>query len=271
LSRRGLQDSEDRRPAPAPTVEVYTDHESSSRRVAQIVAQAAERAGSRFTLVISGGTAPRRLFELLAAGFPRPLPWERTHLFWADERCVPPEHPESNYGVARGLFIGKVPIPSPNVHRIRGEEGREAAADAYSQELSGMFGGGPPPFDLALLGLGTDGHTCSLFPGAPTVWSPRLVEPATSPSGIADRVTLTPAALRGCSEVAFLVSGAEKADAVARSLEGPDDPALLPARAIRPASGRVVWVLDEAAAARLSRLRKEARPDPRRDALGRSC
>ncbi|MFN2433235.1 MAG: 6-phosphogluconolactonase [Gemmatimonadota bacterium] len=232
---------------------VAEDHEASCRRAARMIADAAAPVAGRdaFTLVLSGGSAPRRLFELLAEGFPAPLPWELVHVFWCDERCVPPDHPESNYGAARTLLLDHVPIPPGGVHRMRGELGPERGAEAYREELTALSPAGPPAFDLALLGLGDDGHTCSLFPGSPALGSPRAVEPARSPRGIAGRITLTPAGLAGAQRVMFLVAGEGKAEAVAQTLEGERPAGEVPARAIRP-RGEVVWLLDAAAAADLS-------------------
>lgn len=247
------------------TIEVAPDHEASSRRAAEIIARAVAKqpAPERFAFVIPGGSGPRRLFELLAEGFPDPLPWSRIHVFWSDERCVPPDDPQSNYGAARRLLLSRAPVPESNVHRILGEASPAEAAAAYRRELSEFFGAALPAFDLALLGLGRDGHTCSLFPGSPLLQSDRAVEPADSPEGVRHRVTLTPAALAGCRTVVFLVSGAEKARPVAETLEGPEEPGRFPARAIRPDGGRVLWLLDAAAASALGNLRPEGPPGAR--------
>jgi 6-phosphogluconolactonase len=235
-------------------IEVGADHEANSQRAAELVAEALqESGGGRFALVIPGGSTPTRLFDLLSEGFPSALPWERVHLFWSDERCVPPEHPESNYGGARRLLIERLALPADRLHRMRGEAGAGTGAADYRRELARFFGDGLPAFDLAVLGLGHDAHTCSLFPGSPALGSGRAVEPARSPAGVAKRITLTPAAFRRAARVLFLVSGAEKAEAVARSLEGDGNPSWLPARAIRPERGLTRWLLDRAAAANLER------------------
>jgi 6-phosphogluconolactonase len=248
------------------------DHEENSRRAAALIQRAAEAAGGRgaFALVLPGGSTPARLFELLSEGYPTPLAWERTHLFWSDERCVPPNHPQSNYGNARAGLIQRVPLPAANVHRMRGEDPPPRAAASYRRRLAAFFGSPRPAFDLALLGLGRDGHTCSLFPGSAALASAQAVAAARAPEGVADRITLTPVALRGARRVLFLVSGEEKARAVARTLDGKEDPAACPARAIRPASGEALWLLDRAAAAELWSVRKRAARSPRSAGPGRS-
>jgi 6-phosphogluconolactonase len=238
-------------PAARARAVVAPDAGAASAHAARLVARAAASTPGRFSLVLSGGKTPRPLFRMLARGLPGPLPWERVHAFWADERCVPRGHPESNAGQAGALLLERVPIPAENVHRIRGEDAPDRAAASYRRELERCFGSGPPAFDLVLLGLGADGHTCSLFPGSPALESPRAAEPAVAPEGVRDRVTLTPAGLRGARRIVFLVTGAGKARAAARALEGRGTPSELPSRAVRPAAGEPLWVLDREAAAEL--------------------
>jgi 6-phosphogluconolactonase len=235
-------------PAAGARALVAPDAGAASAHAARLVAGAAASTPGRFSLVLSGGRAPRPLLGMLARGQPRTLPWERVHAFWADERCVPAGHPESNAGQARALLLERVPIPAENVHRIRGEDPPGRAAASYRDELERFFGSGPPAFDVVLLGLGADGHTCSLFPGSPALESPRAAEPAVAPEGVRDRVTLTPAGLRGARRIVYLVTGPEKASAVARALEGDGTPSELPSRAVRPAAGEPLWVLDREAA-----------------------
>lgn len=239
---------------------VSNDHQASCRLAAERIATALERpldpAGP--ALVLSGGSAPPPLLELLAADEPRPLPWSGLRVFWSDERCVPPADPESNYRMAREILLDRVDVRPENVHRMHGERGPEEGARAYRETLASVFGAERAPrFDVALLGLGRDGHTCSLFPRAATLRSTRTAEPAHSPEGVPSRITLTPAGLAGAALVLFLVSGSAKAPAVSRTLEGGGTPDDLPARAIRPA-GEVVWLLDRAAAAELRETRRTA-------------
>jgi len=241
-------------------IAVFPDEEalmrSEANDVATIAAEATAARG-RFLLALSGGSTPRRLYELLAREpWARRIDWSRVHVFWGDERCVPPDHPQSNYRMAREALLDRVPIPPANIHRILGEVEPHRAADLYEQTLRSFFGSaeGPPgrSFDLALLGMGTDGHTASLFPGAPPVtedrrWAmPYNVE---SPSSMW-RITLTPVVLNAADDVTFLVVGTKKADRLREVLSG-GDRAALPALAIRPRHRPPHWRVDAAAAARL--------------------
>ncbi len=207
-------------------------------------------ASGRFAVALAGGSTPRALYALLAdprAPYREALPWARTHVFFGDERTVPPDHPESNYGTAREALLARVPIPPENVHRIRGEEDPVAAARSYEDDLRAFFGR-PPRFDLVLLGLGADGHTASLFPGSPALEEPRLVAAPFVPALGARRITLTLPALDAASRVVFLVSGATKAPAVALILSGGPGSEALPAARVRPLDGTVLWLVDRAAA-----------------------
>jgi 6-phosphogluconolactonase len=235
------------------------DAEAVAREGAQRIAAAAARAVAergRFTIALSGGSTPRRLYELLAdpAGpFRESVPWERVHVFFDDERHVPPDHPDSNYRMARMALLARVPAGS--VHRMRGER-REArtAAEEYEAELGSFFGASPgidlpPRLDLVLLGLGADGHTASLFPGSAALGegSRWVVAPFVERLGVF-RITLTLPVLNRAREVLFLVSGAAKAEALSRSLAPPPDAPFPPAALVRPEAGTLVWLADAAAA-----------------------
>ena len=232
-------------------------------------ANAAISAGGRFTLALSGGSTPKAAYSLLSTRDTRPMRaglWGLTHILWGDERCVPPDDPRSNYRMAKEALLDRVPIPANQIHRIRGEDDPEKAAADYERTLRSLLGRHPErsdSIDLVLLGLGEDGHTASLFPGQPAVhetarWvvavpgSSRL--PLTghrSPDTTLPRVTLTPGILNRARNVTFVVSGASKAQTLQRVLEGPFNPDILPAQAIRPAEGRLTWMVDEAAAGAL--------------------
>jgi 6-phosphogluconolactonase len=238
----------------APVVRRVADAVEVARVAAEEVARAASRAVAErggFTLALAGGSTPRRLYALLAdpaAPFRARVPWGRTHVFFGDERPVPPDHPESNYRMAREALLAHVAVGS--VHRIRGEDPR--AAEEYERELGAFFGlgpgGAPPRLDLVLLGLGPDGHTASLFPdGAPPDDEPRWVLAPFVPHLGTRRVTLTLRALNAARAILFLVAGAEKAAALARVLAGATDAPLLPAARVRPEGGSVTWVVDRAA------------------------
>ncbi|MBZ5513378.1 MAG: 6-phosphogluconolactonase [Acidobacteriia bacterium] len=233
--------------------------ELSHAAAARFVERCPERAekGSVFAAALSGGSTPRRLYELL--GEPRFSPrmaWDRVHLFQVDERCVPPDHAESNYRMIRESLLDRVGIPSANVHRIQAElPDPENAAELYTRELGRVLRpprGELPRLDLVFLGMGPDGHTASLFPGSSALaerakWvSANFVEKLR-----ANRITLTYPVLNAAREIIFLVAGEEKAETLRRVLEGPQEPERLPAQGIRPVDGRLEWFLDTAAAARL--------------------
>ncbi|HXW50499.1 MAG TPA: 6-phosphogluconolactonase [Candidatus Acidoferrales bacterium] len=206
-----------------------------------------------FAVALSGGTTPKAMFELLTGtDFAEDIRWDAVHLFWGDERCVPPDDPRSNYGMARAALIDKVSIPPENVHRMCGEDEPHEAAVAYDEELARFFEG-PARFDLVYLGLGPDGHTASLFPDTTALGvmdrecvANLVGEKVASPW----RLTLTYPPLNASRAVIFLVDGPGKADIVAQVLEGPSDPKRLPSQGIIPA-GDLVWLLDRAAASKL--------------------
>ena len=219
----------------------------------EVRARAAIAQRNCFAVALSGGKTPARSFELLAsARFAGKIEWPRVHFFWGDERCVPPDDPASNFGQARTSLLAPIHAQDKSVHRMRGElEPREGARD-YTGLLSRFFGG-DPIFDLVYLGLGPDGHTASLFPHSQSLEETVSACVATHvrANPIPWRLTLTYPALNAARAVLFLVTGADKSDALHRVLEGPRDPASLPAQGIAPAEGPPTWLVDRAAAARL--------------------
>jgi 6-phosphogluconolactonase len=226
----------------------------AERVVARAMDAVAHRA--RFLFCLAGGATPKPLYELLAsASIARRIEWPRVHVFWGDERCVPPDHPESNYRMAREALLDHVPLPATNIHRIRGEDEPSKAAAAYEELLGDFFGSRETSvttsFDLVHLGMGADGHTASLFPGSAAAQETgRWVVATPGPQPGSWRVSLTPALLNAAEDVTFLVSGANKAERLKDVLEdGARD--LLPAQLIRPTHGALHWMIDEAAAARL--------------------
>jgi len=233
---------------------ILPDLEAVSRAAAERFAVLA-RSSDPFSVALSGGNTPRRLYELLATPlFCEQIPWRQVHVFWSDERCVPPDDPASNYRLAREALLAHVPLPAGNVHRVPGELGPAAAAQAYAQELREFFDVQWPTFDLVLLGLGDDGHTASLFPDAPALnETSRPVLGVTAHYGNrpARRVTLTLPAINAARQVMFLVGGAAKAEIVRAVLEGPA--ARFPAQHVRPTPGHLAWLIDAAAAAQLRR------------------
>jgi len=225
-------------------------------------AEEAIRASGRFVVALSGGSTPRALYALLASAPYAPLvDWPRVLVFWGDERCVPPGNPASNYRMTREALLDRVPLPKANVHRIRGEADPVEAAGAYEGELRRTFATpeGPPRrtpgarFDLVLLGLGDDGHTASLFPGTAAVHEATRWVVAHHVAALSMwRITLTPVVINAAAEVVFLVSGQPKAAILQRVLEGAPRPDTLPAQAIAPSDGQLRWLVDAAAAKKLS-------------------
>lgn len=240
----------------APEIIILPDPAAVAHEAAQSFRDSAmEAIGSRgrFSVVLPGGSTPGALFAALATDPIRgQIPWTGVHLFWGDERCVPPTDPASNYRLASQILISFLPIPSDNVHRIQGEMSPADAARAYERELVGYFCGPHPRFDLVVLGLGADGHTASLFPGSPALCERDRLAMAVTASyqdRPTERVTLTPKALNTARQVVFLVTGSAKTSIVRDVLQGPVN--RLPAQYIQPSAGRLAWLLDTEAAALL--------------------
>jgi len=238
------------------TVEVLESPVSAATRGAVLffstAADVMAREG-RFTVALSGGSTPIPLFERIAeqaAG--SGLPWRKVHLFWADERCVPPDHPDSNYRQVRDNLLTRLPKPGPVVHRIRGELSPEEAARACAAELAFCFPGSAiPRFDMIWLGVGSDGHTASLFPGMdPAAFAGRTAVEVQPAGTKLPRVTLTLGVINNARHVVFLVTGQDKADIVAEILEGKDS-GRYPAGLVVPTDGTLTWLLDREAAGRL--------------------
>lgn len=243
-------------------IRVSDDIAALARAAAEEVLRAAldaVAARGRFTIALSGGSTPQALYRLLASPddpFRARMPWSAIHFFWGDERHVPPDHPESNYRMVREAMLDRVPVPPGNSHRIRAEEKDAARAAAeHEAELRSFFAlreGEWPRFDLVLMGLGPEGHTASLFPGSPAITeNVRLVVAPWVEPLHTFRITMTPPVFNHAAELLFLVSGEEKAQAVHAVLEGERDPGLVPAQVVRPVEGRLVWMLDRAAARNL--------------------
>ena len=221
------------------------------------VAAAAEARGVA-RVAISGGTTPKVMFGLLADQsqpyFAR-VPWDRLHLFWVDERCVPPTDPESNYRMTNEAMLSKVPLPPAQIHRMEGELDPGVAASRYEAALRTEFrleGAETPVFDLVLLGMGNDGHTASLFPHTAALYEMvRLVVANHVPQMDTWRITLTWPVINQGREVAFLIEGAGKTQVLHDVLLGPYQPDATPSQLIRPASGKLSLLLDAAAASKL--------------------
>jgi len=234
-------------------VRVYPDPDALSEAVAEALAELIRTtvtARGRFYMALSGGRAPFRTFRRLVEAFRDAVPWSGVHVFWADERYVPFEDARSHYRMVREVFLDHVPIPPDQVHPMpTAEPDPEAAARAYEALLRTYFPGPWPAFDLAILGVGADGHTASLFPGSPalaerTRWVVAVREPTADPPV---RLTLTLPVLNHAVWVYFIVTGPEKTAALRRALADPPDPVGCPASAVRPVRGDLVWWVDRAA------------------------
>jgi 6-phosphogluconolactonase len=217
-------------------------------------AHAAIRERGRFSVALSGGSTPRDLhLRLSNPPLVDQVEWARMHVFFGDERCVPPDDERSNFRMAKETLLSKVPIPPEQVHRLRGELPPEEAAADYERQLGEFFGNEPPRLDLILLGMGDNGHTASLFPGLSAVREQQRWVVAENVAEVGMwRITLTPVVLNLAREDVFLVAGAAKAKMLRQVLEGPYAPDRLPAQVVRPAMGEVIWMVDAAAAAELA-------------------
>ncbi|HZZ00997.1 MAG TPA: 6-phosphogluconolactonase [Candidatus Baltobacteraceae bacterium] len=236
-------------------IKVYPNADEVAAKLADLIVDVGQTALADrgvFRVALSGGNTPRHAYELLARE-PRnmALPWKDVFIYFGDERCVPPDDEQSNYRMARKTFLDKVAIPPANVHRIRGEADPGFAANNYASIIRTDLAD-PPRFDLVLLGLGPDGHTASLFPGSPPdLHDSVLVRAVFAEAQDMWRVTMTPKLINLGRTVAFAVEGAEKADVLAKVLEGPVDPSKYPAQIVNPTSGRLLWLIDELAAGML--------------------
>jgi len=241
-------------------IATYADLDSLSQKAAQYTVHIANQAivdHGRFNLALAGGSTPKKLYALLAAEpYRSQIDWRLVEVFWGDERCVPPNDPESNFHMAQEELLSKVPILAGHIHRVPAEmPDHNAAAQAYEDEIRRVFiTDSIPDFDLIQLGLGPEGHTASLFPHQVSLHEQqRLVIPVTTPKPPPDRLTFTPPLLNAAHNVLFLAAGAEKAEAVHAILEGEYQPDEYPAQIVRPTNGEVTWLLDTAAASELTK------------------
>lgn len=233
--------------------------EALIRKALQLFARFADegvREKDRFFVALSGGSTPVPMYRKMGEEpWRSAIPWNRTHIFWVDERCVPVRDPASNYGAAKGDFVGRIPIPPAQIHPMPGDLDPAEGAERYEAGLIGCFGLKPrefPVFDLVLLGLGRDGHTASLFPGQTSLdEDERLVISVTGGEPFLPRLTLTFPVINHARHAIFLVSGKGKADILRAVLDDKDE--TRPARRVRPGNGDVTWLLDRDAASMLSK------------------
>lgn len=241
------------------TVKISPSVAEVTRAAAELMvasAEAAVKARGQARIAISGGSTPKSVFALLASEYREQMPWAQVQLFWVDERCVPPDDPESNYGMTKAAMLDEVPLPAANVHRMEGELDPEEAASRYEAALRTAFrleGAETPTFDLIVLGLGPDGHTASLFPHTEGLHEmSRLCLANHVPQKDTWRMTLSWPVITQGREVVFLIEGAEKAEILKTVFTGAYDPETYPSQLIRPANGKLTLLLDTAAAAGLA-------------------
>lgn len=235
------------------SVHIHKDTYAMAERAAHIFAAACEEAVEErgvFKVALSGGHTPVYLFRLLTQpDWVDRLPWHKISLFWVDERCVGPDHPESNFGMARRELLSKV--PATHYFRMKGEDEPEEAAKNYEKLLLREFDiheGELPRFDMMLLGMGGDGHTASIFPGSPVIAEKRrIVTDVYVPEQKADRLTLTLPVINNSRCCMFMVTGEDKHEALGKVLNLLVEPTL-PAQMVRPGVGDLIWIMDEAAA-----------------------
>ena len=237
-------------------IKTYPDPETLAREAAMNFIDCANEAISErdhFSVALAGGSTPKALYQTLATleMVPRVV-WEKVYVFWSDERCVAPNHEDSNYRMAFDTMLQHLPIPVKQIYRMEGELEPKEAANVYEGRLKQFFQQKPPRFDLVLLGLGDDGHTASLFPGTKALKETQRWVTANYVRKLsAWRLTLTPRLINQATNVTFLVSGEGKAQALQRVLAGRFNPEELPAQMIRPDHGQLCWLVDAGAAALL--------------------
>jgi 6-phosphogluconolactonase len=224
-----------------------------ARELAGIINNAAKKR-KILTIALSGGSTPKLLFSILGDHFANLVSWEYAHFFWGDERCVPPDNPESNFGMTNKIFLEKINIPSENIHRVRGEDNPEMEATRYSEEITEHTRklNNSPVFDLIILGLGADGHIASIFPGNYELLnSDKVCEVSVHPESLQKRVTITGRVINNADHIVFLISGADKAEITSMIIE---NPGLVdyPAAYIEPVHGVLEWYLDIDAASMLN-------------------
>jgi len=237
-------------------VQIFDDDREMAAAAADLVAKLCEEAirrRGRFLIALSGGEAPRGLYAVLASpAYRERVIWPKMEVFWVDERCVPPDHPDSNYRLAHELLLSKVHVPEGQIHRIRGEEDPAETAMYYGKEVSAYMPKSLFTFDLVILGMGADGHTASLFPGdAAMSVADKVAVPVDVRGEQHRRITLTLPVLNHAAGVLFLVTGAQKA-AVVREILDEGNPKGYPAGLVMPVKGELLWLLDRPAASLLS-------------------
>ena len=241
---------------------IYENAEELALKAARHFARLADQyvlGSGRFVVALAGGSTPRAMYSLLAdEPFKDTVPWSAVYFFWGDERAVPPDHEDSNYRMAKDALLSKVPVPESHIFRMHAESADpNAAASDYSRQFETLLGSGSEPrLDLVLLGMGSDGHTASLFPNSPALKTDNEFVKANFVDKFqAYRITLTARAINLARNVTFLVSGEDKAEALHQVIEGKFQPDVLPSQLIQPRDGGLLWMVDRSAASLLQNPR----------------
>lgn len=232
-------------------IRIYEDNPAVARAFAEYL-EAFTKSRTQSTIALSGGSTPKLLFDLLAREFADRIPWSTIHFFWGDERCVPPDHEDSNYGMTKSLLFDPLKIPEGNVHRVLGENDPTGEAIRYGEEISQVceVKNNLPSFDLMILGMGDDGHTASIFPHQmELLTNTQVCAVANHPVSGQQRVTITGPVLNNSEKVTFLVTGQNKAEKIQSISHDLDDSSKYPANHIT--GHQQIWFLDQSAASLL--------------------
>lgn len=230
---------------------IFDDKAALAEHFGQLLLQMSQEK-EKVYIALSGGSTPKAIFDHLAENYQKQLPWERLYFFWGDERCVAPDHADSNYGMTKTHLFDKVPLPADNIFRVKGELEPTKAAEDYEIQIDRSLPqeNNLPAFDLMLLGMGDDGHTASIFPHEMELWdSPLLCEVATHPKSGQKRVTLTGKVINNARHILFLVTGSNKAEKVQEIIKQSGQWHNYPAA--RTSADKTTWLLDKDAAALL--------------------
>lgn len=234
-----------------PEIHIFPNNQAVARAFAEWLYQWLD-GRQQVHIALSGGSTPQLLFSLLAEEYADKIRWDQVYLYWGDERCVPPTHEDSNYGVTQDLLLRHIDIPISNVHRIRGEENPEAEAEHYGEVIRSslkLSEAGIPIFDLIILGMGADGHTASIFPHQmELLHADKVCAVATHPDTGQKRITLTGPVINQAKRIAFLVTGKSKTDKVRQVIRQEDEWQAYPVAHIKPVNGKTEWFLDQDAA-----------------------
>lgn len=235
-------------------LKIYKDKQKVAEQFSSYFVDQVKDKGT-FHVALSGGSTPKIVFDVLAENFSDKVDWKKVHFYWGDERCVPPSDDESNYKMTVEHLFSKIELPKENIHRILGEKDPKGEALRYANllEINLDRVEGVPQFDLVILGMGDDGHTASIFPHEIELWDAEdHCVVATHPDSGQKRVSINGKVINTAKEVAFLVTGASKSEKVKAVVEKTEGSEAYPASLVHPASGNLVWFLDEEAAAELN-------------------